>query len=135
MIFEQVATGGCQSYLIGCADTCAGALIDPEASQIDRYLGLAARDGLRIRFLIDTHTQCRAQRRSHPFRFAHGPQIDETNAEGALFCETMSCGNRQRRFSDASRADDGHEPISLQLFGELIEFDLTSHHMRESCRQ
>jgi len=56
MIFEQVATGGCQSYLIGCADTCAGALIDPEVSQVDRYLGLAARDGLRIRFVIDTHT-------------------------------------------------------------------------------
>ena len=56
MIFEQVATGGCQSYLLGCADTCAGALIDPEVSQIDRYLALAARDGLRIRFVIDTHT-------------------------------------------------------------------------------
>lgn len=56
MIFEQVASGGCQSYLIGCADTCAAALIDPEVGQIDRYLALAARDGLRIRFLIDTHT-------------------------------------------------------------------------------
>ena len=56
MIFEQIATGGCQSYLIGCSDTCAGALIDPETSQVDRYLGLAARDGLRIRFVIDTHT-------------------------------------------------------------------------------
>jgi glyoxylase-like metal-dependent hydrolase (beta-lactamase superfamily II)/rhodanese-related sulfurtransferase len=56
MIFEQIATGGCQSYLIGCADTCAAAVIDPEASQIDRYLALAARDGLRIRFVIDTHT-------------------------------------------------------------------------------
>ena len=29
MIFEQIATGGCQSYLIGCADTCAAAVIDP----------------------------------------------------------------------------------------------------------
>ena len=56
MIFEQIATGGCQSYLVGCADTCAAALIDPEASQIDRYLALAARDGLRIRYVIDTHT-------------------------------------------------------------------------------
>lgn len=56
MIFEQIATGGCQSYLIGCEATRAGALIDPELSQIDRYLGLAARDGLRIRYLIDTHT-------------------------------------------------------------------------------
>jgi glyoxylase-like metal-dependent hydrolase (beta-lactamase superfamily II)/rhodanese-related sulfurtransferase len=56
MILEQIATGGCQSYLVGCGDTCAAALIDPEMSQIDRYLALAARDGLRIRFLIDTHT-------------------------------------------------------------------------------
>lgn len=56
MIFEQIATGGCQSYLVGCADTCAAALIDPEASQIDRYLALAARDGLRVRYVIDTHT-------------------------------------------------------------------------------
>jgi glyoxylase-like metal-dependent hydrolase (beta-lactamase superfamily II)/rhodanese-related sulfurtransferase len=56
MIFEQIATGGCQSYLVGCADTCAAALIDPELSQVDRYLALAARDSLRIRYVIDTHT-------------------------------------------------------------------------------
>lgn len=56
MIFEQIATGGCQSYLVGCADACAGALIDPELSQVDRYVALAARDSLRIRYLIDTHT-------------------------------------------------------------------------------
>jgi glyoxylase-like metal-dependent hydrolase (beta-lactamase superfamily II) len=56
MIFEQIATGGCQSYLVGCADTCAAALIDPEQSQVDRYLALAARESLRIRYLVDTHT-------------------------------------------------------------------------------
>ena len=56
MIFEQIATGGCQSYLVGCEQTCAAAVIDPEVSQIDRYLALAARDGLRIHFAIDTHT-------------------------------------------------------------------------------
>jgi glyoxylase-like metal-dependent hydrolase (beta-lactamase superfamily II)/rhodanese-related sulfurtransferase len=56
MIFEQMATGGCQSYLIGCGETRGGALIDPELSQIDHYLALAARDGLRIRYVIDTHT-------------------------------------------------------------------------------
>ena len=56
MIFEQVVTGGCQSYLVGCTETCAAALIDPEMTQIDHYVALAARDGLRIRYLIDTHT-------------------------------------------------------------------------------
>ena len=56
MIFEQFSVGGCQSYLVGCAELCAAALIDPEISLIDRYLALAARDGLRIHYLIDTHT-------------------------------------------------------------------------------
>lgn len=56
MTFEQIASGGCQSYLVGCDETCAAALIDPEASRIDHYLALAGRHGLRIRYLIDTHT-------------------------------------------------------------------------------
>jgi glyoxylase-like metal-dependent hydrolase (beta-lactamase superfamily II)/rhodanese-related sulfurtransferase len=56
MIFESIATGGCRSYLIGCGDTCAAAVIDPEISQIDRYTSLAARSGVRIRYVIDTHT-------------------------------------------------------------------------------
>jgi glyoxylase-like metal-dependent hydrolase (beta-lactamase superfamily II)/rhodanese-related sulfurtransferase len=56
VIFEAVATGGCRSYVIGCEETCAAALIDPELSQIDRYIALAARDGLRVRYLVDTHT-------------------------------------------------------------------------------
>src|SRR5215467_6232610 len=56
MIFEHLTAGGCQSYLIGCADSCTGVLIDPEISLIDRYLSLAARDGLRIHYMIDTHT-------------------------------------------------------------------------------
>jgi glyoxylase-like metal-dependent hydrolase (beta-lactamase superfamily II)/rhodanese-related sulfurtransferase len=56
MLFEQIAAGGCQSYLVGCAETCAAALIDPQIGQIDRYLGLAAHYGLHIRCVIDTHT-------------------------------------------------------------------------------
>jgi glyoxylase-like metal-dependent hydrolase (beta-lactamase superfamily II)/rhodanese-related sulfurtransferase len=56
MIFESISSGGCRSYLVGCEETCAAALIDPELSQIDRYNALAARHGLRFRYLIDTHT-------------------------------------------------------------------------------
>jgi glyoxylase-like metal-dependent hydrolase (beta-lactamase superfamily II)/rhodanese-related sulfurtransferase len=56
MIFERLAAGGCQSYLLGCAESCAAVLIDPEISLIDRYIALAARDGLRIHYVIDTHT-------------------------------------------------------------------------------
>lgn len=57
MIFHQVATQrGCQSYLVGCSQTCVAVVIDPEIHEIERYLGLAAQSGLRIRYLLDTHT-------------------------------------------------------------------------------
>src|SRR5262245_51160987 len=56
MIFELIATGGCQSYVIGCPESCVGALIDPEIRQIDRYRGILARDGLRLHYIVDTHT-------------------------------------------------------------------------------
>ena len=57
MIFEEVrAGGGCYSYLIGCAESCSAALVDPELSQVDRYLALLARAGLRLRYVVDTHT-------------------------------------------------------------------------------
>ena len=56
MIFEQIPTGGCQSYLVGCDESCGAVVVDPEITQVDRTLALAARHGLRIRYLIDTHT-------------------------------------------------------------------------------
>lgn len=67
MIFEQISSGGCRSYLIGCGETCAAAVIDPEVSQIDRYLALAGQHGVRIRYLIDTHT--------HADHFSAGRQL------------------------------------------------------------
>ena len=56
MIFERLSAGGCQSYLVGCPESCVAVLIDPEITLIDRYTAVAAREGLRIQYLIDTHT-------------------------------------------------------------------------------
>ena len=57
MIFESVRTDrGCTSYLVGCPRTSAAIVIDPELSQVDRYLALAAQQGLHVRYLLDTHT-------------------------------------------------------------------------------
>lgn len=56
MLIERIATGGCQSYLVGCPESHAAVLIDPASGQVDHYLGLAAQHGVRIRYLIDTHT-------------------------------------------------------------------------------
>jgi glyoxylase-like metal-dependent hydrolase (beta-lactamase superfamily II)/rhodanese-related sulfurtransferase len=51
-----LAMGGCQSYVIGCPETFSAAVIDPEIRLIDRYRAIAAREGLTIRYVIDTHT-------------------------------------------------------------------------------
>ncbi len=57
MIFHQIATErGCQSYFVACEDSCTAIVIDPDQSLVDRYLGLAAQEGVRIHYVLDTHT-------------------------------------------------------------------------------
>ena len=56
MLFEEIRAGGCCSYLVGCPETCSGVVVDPELSQIDRLLGVVAKAGIRLHYLIDTHT-------------------------------------------------------------------------------
>ena len=56
MIFEQIRHGGCLSYLVGCEETRSAAVIDPELSGADRYVALAAEKGLRVKYVVDTHT-------------------------------------------------------------------------------
>lgn len=56
MYFEQIATGGCQSYVLACLNTRKAAVIDPEQKQIERYAGILAREGFHLQVLIDTHT-------------------------------------------------------------------------------
>lgn len=57
MHFERFNTDrGCQSYLLGCERTLSGIIIDPEDSLEDQYVGRAARLGLHIRYVLDTHT-------------------------------------------------------------------------------
>jgi glyoxylase-like metal-dependent hydrolase (beta-lactamase superfamily II) len=56
MIFEQIRSGGCLSYVVGCPQRRAGVVIDPALDQVDRYLALAAERGIVIRHVVDTHT-------------------------------------------------------------------------------
>jgi len=57
MFFADFKDGeGCKSYLIACETTCAAAVIDPALGQVDRYIGEINRNGLRLRYIVDTHT-------------------------------------------------------------------------------
>jgi glyoxylase-like metal-dependent hydrolase (beta-lactamase superfamily II)/rhodanese-related sulfurtransferase len=56
MLFEEVRSGGCCSYVAACGDTCSGIVVDPELSQLDRLLALVGKTGVRPHYVIDTHT-------------------------------------------------------------------------------
>lgn len=56
MFFQQVVDGGCQSYIVACPASCAAIVIDPALNHVDRYLGVINREGLRLRYIIETHT-------------------------------------------------------------------------------
>jgi glyoxylase-like metal-dependent hydrolase (beta-lactamase superfamily II)/rhodanese-related sulfurtransferase len=56
MLFEQLRSGGCLSYVVGCEHACVGVVVDPALDLIDRYRAVANEKGLRIRYVIDSHT-------------------------------------------------------------------------------
>jgi glyoxylase-like metal-dependent hydrolase (beta-lactamase superfamily II)/rhodanese-related sulfurtransferase len=56
MLFEQIRSGGCLSYLIGCDDSCGAMIVDPHLDQLDRYIALATERGMRIHYVAETHT-------------------------------------------------------------------------------
>lgn len=92
MIFHQVATGGCQSYLLGCPDKCVAVLIDPAVPQIDRYAGLLAKEGLRLRYVIDTHT--------HADHYSATRQIKEMFDVPAVMHRTSPAPHADLRLDD-----------------------------------
>ena len=47
---------GCYSYVIGCEKSCEAVVVDPDLSLSEHYLALTAQHGLRIHYVLDTHT-------------------------------------------------------------------------------
>jgi glyoxylase-like metal-dependent hydrolase (beta-lactamase superfamily II)/rhodanese-related sulfurtransferase len=115
MIFEQIADGGCRSYLVGCAETCAAAVIDPNLHQVDRYLGLENQLGLNIKYIIDTHT--------HADHFSASRQLSE--ATGAPIA--------MHRLSPAPYVDIRLDDGDMLLVGQLrLQAMHTPGHTRDS---
>lgn len=46
---------GCAAYVFGCGGLGLGAIVDPHADDVERYLALATSKGLRITHVIETH--------------------------------------------------------------------------------
>lgn len=55
-IFEQIRSGGCLSYILGCAEQKECVVIDPELDKADEYVELAKFFSSDLLYAIDTHT-------------------------------------------------------------------------------
>src|SRR5882762_2790571 len=58
MIFQQILNeeSGCLSYLIGCSEAGRALIVDPGRDRVHEYLRLAAKKGLTISHIVETHT-------------------------------------------------------------------------------
>ncbi len=58
MIFQQILNeeSGCLSYLIGCSQAGKALVVDPGRDRVPEYLRLAAKKGLTISHILETHT-------------------------------------------------------------------------------
>jgi glyoxylase-like metal-dependent hydrolase (beta-lactamase superfamily II)/rhodanese-related sulfurtransferase len=114
VIFEQVRHGGCLSYLIGCEETRNAIVVDPELAEVDRYVALASEKGLRIRYVLDSHTHADHFTGSRELKRQLGAPIVMNRRSAAPFVdlriedgETLIVGNlRFRVLETPGHTDD-----------------------------
>jgi glyoxylase-like metal-dependent hydrolase (beta-lactamase superfamily II)/rhodanese-related sulfurtransferase len=87
--------------LFACADTCCGVLVDPELSQVDRTLALIAKAGVRLQYVVDTHTHADHFSASRQYAQRFGIPIVMHSASAAPYVDL--------------RVDDGETLIAGQL--------------------
>lgn len=75
MHFYTIADGGCRSYVIGCPETGIAAVIDPALGQADKTAALVAREGLTLRYIVETHTHADHFTAARLLRQRSGAQI------------------------------------------------------------
>jgi sulfur dioxygenase len=118
MLFRELNRGQCKTYLLGCEETRAAALIDPVKERVDRYLAVLAYWNCRLELVIDTHTH--ADHRTAVWdlrdltgarvvmhRRAPAPHVDEHVEDG----QRLQCGT----VSLAVLHTPGHTPDGISL--------------------
>src|SRR5262245_16316445 len=128
MIFEEIRSGGCCSYVVACDDTCAGVIVDPERSQISPTLAPIGKAGVHVHYVVDTPTHADhfsasrelARRLGVPrvmHRASVAPGVDVRIDDG----ETLIAGRlRIRAIATPGHTDDS---ISLVLPDRVLTGD------------
>src|SRR6267143_3511877 len=136
MIFQQILNeeSGCLSYLIGCSEAGRALIVDPGRDRVHEYLRLAAKKGLSISHIVETHTHADHISGNRDLAEAARAPILVHRAAGVAFAhEAVSDGDEIRignvRLTVAHTP--GHTPDSICLLvadcsrGEAPWFVLT----------
>jgi glyoxylase-like metal-dependent hydrolase (beta-lactamase superfamily II) len=87
IFFEQIRSGGCLSYLLGCKQEKVCVVIDPEIDKADDYVGLARFFGANLVYAIDTHTHADHNSACKVLRERHGVKVVMHRATDAPFVD------------------------------------------------
>jgi rhodanese-related sulfurtransferase/glyoxylase-like metal-dependent hydrolase (beta-lactamase superfamily II) len=85
--FEQILRSdiGCAAYLVGSTDAGEAAAVDPRIDMVDEILALASREGLRIRYVLETHTHADHVSGHHELAARTGARIGVHEAAGVAY--------------------------------------------------
>jgi len=75
IVFEQIRSSGCLSYVLGCAKEKICVVIDPEIDKATDYIGLAEFFKSKLLYAIDTHTHADHNSACKLMRERYGVQV------------------------------------------------------------
>jgi len=87
IIFEQIRSSGCLSYVLGCAKEKVCVIIDPEIDKADDYVGLVEFFGSKLLYAIDTHTHADHNSACKLMRERYGIQVVMHRATDAPYVD------------------------------------------------
>jgi hydroxyacylglutathione hydrolase len=87
VFFEQIIRQdiGCASYVVGSTDAGLAAVVDPRIDMVDEILEIASREGLTIRYIIETHNHADHVSGHHRLSELTGAEIAVHREAGAEY--------------------------------------------------
>lgn len=104
IFFEQIRSGGCLSYILGCKQDRVCVVIDPELDKAGDYVELARFLNARLLYAIDTHTHADHQSACKVMRERYGVQVAMHAAAEAPYVDLRVHDGDEIRFGKQSLA-------------------------------
>lgn len=98
IIFEQIRSSGCLSYVLGCAVEKLCVVVDPEIDKTDDYAGLIDFFGAKLVYVLDTHTHADHNSACKLMRERYGVRVIMHRATDAPYVDIRVVDGEEIRF-------------------------------------